>query len=64
MISNQVIQKALDDIKEISGVDLAVMELDGTQAAATFTTDKISSVSIRSFIDSGAEDSRSGGYQY
>ncbi|MCR5774801.1 MAG: helix-turn-helix domain-containing protein [Lachnospiraceae bacterium] len=56
MITNQVIQKALDELKEISGVDLAVMELNGSQAASTFSTDDISSVAIRSFIDSGAEE--------
>ncbi len=64
MISNQVIQKALDEIKEISGVELAVMELDGTQAAATLSTEKISSVTIRSFIDSGDEDDVNGGYHF
>ena len=64
MISNQVIQKALDEIKEISGVDLAVMELNGTQAAATFSTEKLSSVTIRSFIDSGADDDIHGGYHF
>ena len=35
MITNQVIQKSLDELKEITGVDLAVMELNGAQAAAT-----------------------------
>lgn len=64
MISNQVIQKALDEIKEISGVDLAVMELNGTQAAATFSTEGISSVSIRSFIDSGDDEGTNGGYRF
>ena len=64
MISNQVIQKALDEIKEISGVELAVMDLNGVQAAATFSTEKISSVTIRSFIDSGAEDSVNAGYHF
>lgn len=56
MITNQIIQKTLDELKEITGVDLAVMELDGTQAAATFDVDDISSVTIRSFIDSGEDD--------
>ena len=64
MISNQVIQKALDEIKDISGVELAVMDLNGVQAAATFSTEDISSVTIRSFIDSGADDNVNGGCHY
>lgn len=64
MISNQIIQKVLDEIKEISGVELAVMELNGTEAAATFSTEEISSVTIRSFIDSGDDDDINGGYHF
>lgn len=56
MITNQVLQKAVDELNEITGVDFAVMELNGTQAAGTFSTDDISSVTIRSFIDSRAND--------
>jgi carbohydrate diacid regulator len=65
MITNQVIQKALDELKEITNVDLAVMELNGTQAAATFKTDGvISPVSIRSFLDSDKDSESNGEYNY
>ena len=64
MITNQVIQKSLDELKEITGVDIAVMELNGAQAAATFPTDGISSVSIRSFIDSEVDDDLNGQYHF
>ncbi len=64
MINNQVIQKAIDEIKEISGAELAVMDLNGAQAAATFSADDISSVTIRSFIDSEADDSVNGAFHY
>ncbi|MBO6147262.1 MAG: helix-turn-helix domain-containing protein [Lachnospiraceae bacterium] len=65
MITNQVIQKAIDELKEITKVDLAVMEPNGTQAAATFAADEvISPVSIRSFIDSGSDSEVSGEYRY
>ena len=65
MITNQVIQKALDELKEITNVDLAVMELNGTQAAATFKTDGvISPVSIRSFLDSDKGSESNGEYNY
>ena len=64
MITNQVIQKSLDELKEITGVDLAVMELNGAQAASTFPTDDISSVTIRSFIDSEVEDDLNGQHHY
>ena len=64
MITNQVIQKALDELKEITKTDLAVMELDGTRAAATFQTEDISPVTIRSFIDSGADSEVNGDCHY
>ena len=64
MITNQVIQKSLDELKEITGVDLAVMELNGAQAASTFPTDDISSVTIRSFIDSEVEDDLNGQHHF
>ncbi len=64
MITNQVIQKAIDELKEITGVDIAVMEINGSQAASTFPADDISSVTVRSFIDSGAEDSVNGKYHF
>ncbi|MBO5551426.1 MAG: helix-turn-helix domain-containing protein [Lachnospiraceae bacterium] len=64
MITNQVIQKSLDELKEITGVDLAVMELNGAQAAATYPTDDISSVTIRSFIDSEVSDDLNGQHHF
>ncbi|MCR5747280.1 MAG: helix-turn-helix domain-containing protein [Lachnospiraceae bacterium] len=65
MITNQVIQKALDELNEITKVDLAVMELNGMQVAATFNTDDaISPISIRSFIDSENESDFDGEYTY
>ncbi|MBQ9359762.1 MAG: helix-turn-helix domain-containing protein [Lachnospiraceae bacterium] len=60
MITNQVLQKTVDEMKEITGVDLAVMELNGSQAASTFPTDDISSITVRAFIDSGADDEVAG----
>lgn len=55
MISNQVIQSSIDELRDITKVDLCVMELDGTQAASTFNADGIKPLSIRSFIDSQAD---------
>ena len=36
MISNQVIQTSIDELKNITKVDLCVMDLDGLVVAATF----------------------------
>ena len=55
MISNQIIQNSISELKEITKVDLCVMDLDGTQAASTFNADNIKALSIRSFIDSQAD---------
>ncbi len=56
MITNQTLQKAIDELREITGFDFAIMELSGAQVASTFPTDDISSVTIRSFIDSRVAD--------
>ncbi len=55
MIANQIIKSCLDDMKAISKVELACYDIDGTLAAATAEDMEISPLSIRSFIDSGAD---------
>ena len=64
MITNQVIQKAVDELKEITKLDMAVMEPGGTYAASTFSVAGLSPVSVRSFIDSDADSEVSGEYYY
>ncbi len=62
MISNQVIQTSIDELKNITKVDLCVMDLDGLVVAATFESSKISSELITNFIQSPADSQIVGGY--
>lgn len=55
MISNHKIQVALDEIKEISRIDLAVYTERGKQVAATFLTEENMEEAIVSFAGSMAE---------
>lgn len=56
MISGKTIQKCIDDLTGISGINIAVAQADGSIVAGTIKDD-ISPVSVRSFIDSGAVSS-------
>lgn len=62
MISNQVIQTSIDELKNITKVDLCVMDLDGLVVAATFESSEISSELITNFIQSPADSQIVGGY--
>lgn len=62
MISNQVIQTSIDELKNITKVDLCVMDLDGLVVASTFESSEISSELITSFIQSPADSQIVGGY--
>lgn len=52
MVSNQVLQKAVEELKAITKVNLAVLSLDGTVAAAT-------SEDIREKLEQAVEFGRS-----
>jgi len=55
MISNQVIQNSLDELKIITKVDLCVYDLSGSAIAATSNMEDISGYLITSFADSPAD---------
>lgn len=55
MIGNQIIQNSIEELKNITHVDLRVVDLDGTQVASTYEGAEVSPISIRSFIDSPAD---------
>lgn len=55
MISNHKIQKALEEIKEISKIDLAVYTEKGKQVAATFLPEEDMEFAVNVFADSMAE---------
>ena len=61
-MSNQVIQTSIDELKNITKVDLCVMDLDGLVVATTFESSEISSDLITNFIQSPADSQIVGGY--
>lgn len=62
MISNQVIQTSIDELKNITKVDLCVVDTDGISVAATFDREEISADLVRNFIQSPADSQIVGGY--
>ena len=62
MISNQVIQTSIDELKAITRVDLCVMDLDGLTVATTFDNDDFPVNLVESFVHSPADSQIVGGY--
>ena len=58
MISSQLLQKALDDIKSITGKDMAILDLDGKYAARTDESFSADADKIAAFAVTSAEQSR------
>jgi carbohydrate diacid regulator len=55
MISNQVIQTSMDELKAITKVDFGVIDMDGITVASTFDTSIISNTLVESFVESPAD---------
>lgn len=55
MISNQVIQTTIEELRSITRIDLCVLETDGSTAASTFEAENVSQELIRTFAQSPAE---------
>lgn len=55
MISNQVIQTSIDELKSITKVDLCVMDVDGLTVATTFDNKDVSAELITNFVASPAD---------
>ena len=62
MISNQVIQTSIEELKNITKVDLCVMDLDGLTVASTFESNEVSTELVMSFVQSPADSQIVGGY--
>ena len=62
MISNQIIQNSLDELKSITKVDLYVYDLSGSILASTASMEDISAYLITSFADSPADSQVIGAY--
>ncbi len=55
MISGQVIQNSIDDLKSITKVDLGVFDLEGQTVAATFESEGLTADLLRNFANSPAD---------
>ncbi len=55
MISTQIIANCIEELKQITKVDLAVFGIDGTLVTATFETDYITENLIKGFANSPAD---------
>lgn len=55
MISNQIIQTSLDDLRTITRVDLGVYDLNGEEVAATVNMQKPDDAVLTSFVTSPAD---------
>ena len=55
MISSQVLQTAIDELRAITRIDLGVYDLEGRVVATTFQEEEIPEENIRQFVDSVAD---------
>ncbi len=62
MISSQVIQTSIDELRAITKVDLCVFDLEGQEVAATFATEEVSKEMIDGFVTSPADSQVIGVY--
>lgn len=64
MISNQVIQASINDLKTITRVDICVMDLDGNELAATFEHSESYKKIVDYFVSSPADSQEIQGSHY
>ncbi|MDO4453180.1 MAG: helix-turn-helix domain-containing protein [Eubacteriales bacterium] len=64
MISSQVLQTAMDELRAITRIDLCVMDLEGNAIAATFSDMNIQEDTVRNFADSMADSQVIQGYHF
>lgn len=62
MISSQVIQTSIDELRAITKVDLCVFDLEGQEIAATFATEEVSKEMVTGFVSSPADSQVIGVY--
>ena len=64
MISNQVIQTTIDELRAITRVDLCVMDLVGETVASTIQQDDILRETVQNFSESPADSQEIQGYHF
>ena len=61
MISNQVIQTSIDELKTITKIDLCVIDMEGITVATTFDNRNVSQELVKNFVSSPADSQIVGG---
>lgn len=64
MISSQVLQNSIDELRAITRVDLCVMDLDGRRIVSTFSGEDIPSDAVIQFVESAADSQVIQGYHF
>lgn len=64
MITSQVLQKSIDELRAITRIDLCVMDLEGRAVASTFSDDDIQPDMVESFVASAADSQVIQGYHF
>ena len=64
MISSQIIQKTLDELRTITRIDLCVMDVDGKVNSSTFPVENEDFGDVRAFADSMADSQVMRGYHF
>ena len=65
MISNQILQSTIDGLKEITRVDLCVLDTDGKVVASTYSENRECESIVRTFVESSLQtQSGQGCYLY
>ena len=64
MISNQILQSTIDGLKEITRIDLCIIDLEGNVLAATFPEADGYSDAVLAFVDSPADSQVVQGQQF
>ena len=64
MISSQVLQNAIDELRSITRIDLCVFDPEGRTVVSTFNGDDISTDRVRLFNDSAADSQVIQGYHF
>ena len=55
MVSSQVLQKTLEELKNITKVDLSILNIDGTVLVSTMPDDQVDHATVRQFVESPAD---------
>ena len=64
MISNQIIQNTIEGVKNISRVEICVMDVEGKVVASTFESTIDYEHAVMSFVDSPADSQQVQGVQF